>query len=70
MNEIERTVTDAKIDSNNNWIFNKGNFTGDQLNEILIGVDEGIDTSIYCDDEYTSDQMREIRTGLICGLDV
>lgn len=42
----------------------------DQMEEIRIGMEEGLDVSIYADPEYMPLQMEAIRIGLEKGLDV
>lgn len=40
-------------------------FEKDQINEINLGVEAGIDTSVYADKKYLAIQMRQIRLGLM-----
>ena len=41
-----------------------------QSSEILIGIDKGLDVSIYAKPEYSWKQMHQIREGLEANLDV
>lgn len=41
-----------------------------QMREIELGLEHGIDVSIYADSKYDWSQMREIRIGLECCIDV
>lgn len=50
--------------------YRKQNFVSDQLQEIRLGLEHGIDVSVYADKEYFAVQMRQIRFGLEEGLDV
>ena len=41
-----------------------------QLNEIHLGVEAGVDVSIYAKPEFDEHQMKEISLGLVTGVDV
>lgn len=50
--------------------FENGGFRDVQLKQIKLGLDEGLDVSVYADPVYDWRQMRELREGLKNGLDV
>ena len=64
-----------KIDNNLNvenlmktkWHYH---FIEDQQEQILLGLEENIDVSIYANSKFSASQMREIREGLKNNLDV
>lgn len=64
-----------KIDNNLNvenlmktkWHYH---FVEDQEEQILLGLEENIDVSIYANSKFSASQMREIREGLEKGLNV
>jgi uncharacterized protein (DUF342 family) len=45
-------------------------YTIDQIDEIRLGEDAGLDVSVYEDKDYFAIQMRQIRQGLLDGVDV
>ncbi len=45
-------------------------FNKKQMKEILLGLDRGLDVSIYAKPEFDADQMKQIRLGLEKGLNV
>ena len=45
-------------------------FNGFQMNEIRIGMESGLDVSVYMDPEYTNEQMKQIRYGMDHNIDV
>ena len=45
-------------------------FIEDQEEQILLGLEENIDVSIYANSKFSASQMREIREGLKNNLDV
>lgn len=45
-------------------------FNPAQINEILFGLEQGVDVSIYAKPEFNYAQMWEIRNGLEKGIDV
>ena len=49
---------------------NKNKFEQNQLEQILIGLKQDLDVSIYAKPEYNLRQMELIRLGLKQGLDV
>ena len=50
--------------------FQEMGFGSEQMYEIFIGLESGIDVAEYADPKFNYDQMREIRHGLEEGLDV
>ena len=50
--------------------YRKQDFVNDQIQEIRLGLEHGLDVTIYADREYFAVQMRQIRFGLEEGLDV
>ncbi len=50
--------------------YRKQNFVNDQVQEIKLGLEHGLDVTLYADREYFAVQMRQIRFGLEEGLDV
>ena len=48
----------------------KEQFSFGQWKEIIIGLGDNLDVSIYAKNRFSQHQMREIRTGLDQGLDV
>ena len=45
-------------------------YDSDQMREIRIGLERGLDVSVYADPKYNVYQMQQIRIGLERGLDV
>lgn len=45
-------------------------FNSKQKEQIRLGLEEGLDVSIYAKQDFTEDQMREIRNGLEENLNV
>lgn len=50
--------------------YRKQNYVNDQIQEIKLGLEHGLDVTLYADKEYFAVQMRQIRFGLEEGLDV
>ena len=50
--------------------YRKQNFVNDQLHEIRLGLENGVDIRQYADKEYFAVQMRQLRFGLEEGLDI
>ena len=50
--------------------YRKQDFVNDQLHEIRLGLENGVDVSRYADKEYFAVQMRQLRFGLEEGLDI
>lgn len=53
-----------------NEIISKYNFNEGQKNQIKLGVNQGLNVSLYAKPEFTYWQMEQIRLGLVSGLDV
>ena len=66
MNKIHNNLTVDNL-KKTEW-FNQ--FNKYQQEEILKGLEEKLDVSIYANIEFTADQMQQIRLGLKANLDV
>lgn len=44
------------------------NFTDDQIDEIQLGIKDGVDVSLYAREDFLAIQMRQIRLGLLSGV--
>ncbi len=53
-----------------NLQINEAQFDQYQAHEIRLGLEKGLDVSVYANPEFTPTQMAEIREGLEKGLDV
>lgn len=53
-----------------NEFISKYNFDEDQKVEIKLGIESGVNVTVYTKPEYNYGQMSEIRQGLEKGLDV
>lgn len=59
-----------KIDEAMKKFEESGKFNGLQMEQIRLGLENGLDVSVYAKPEFEDYQMREIRRGLENGLDV
>ena len=66
MKKIHNNLTIANL-VKTDWFKQFDNF---QQNEILEGLKNNIDVSLYAKKEFNDEQMAEIKIGLVQGLDV
>ena len=69
LNVIEN-ILEKDIDVNVEKYFGNLEYNSDQIEQILLGLEKGLDVSIYENPKYDSNQMEQIRFGLLENLDV
>lgn len=52
------------------FVHNKENYNNKQWEEILLGIEQGLEVSIYAYSYYHASQMKQIRLGLLSGIDI
>ena len=67
--KLSRTGTGRSYVKMLSDILNDERYDSDQKNQIRLGIDSGVDISLYADHKFDSDQMWQIRLGLKDGVD-